>query len=55
MKSGHSFWPGHSSTSWKPPKSEHVRAPHLSAPHFKSHGGGHFSHGHSGGKSHHRL
>ncbi|HEV2380051.1 MAG TPA: DUF3300 domain-containing protein [Terriglobia bacterium] len=54
MKSGHSFWPRHASASWKPPKSEHFRAPHFSAPHFKSHGSSHFSRGHSGGKSRHR-
>lgn len=54
MKSGRSFWPQHASASWKPPKSEHFRAPHFSAPHFKSHGSSHFSRGHSGGKSRHR-
>lgn len=55
LKSGHGFWGRHSSASRKPPKSERfAKPPHFSAPHFKSHGSGHFSRGHSGGKSHHR-
>ena len=59
-RSGHGFRPWHSSASWKAPKApkqEHFKAPHFkqphfSAPHFKSHGGGHFSKGHGGGKHH---
>jgi Protein of unknown function (DUF3300) len=50
---GRSFRPEHSSVLSRAPKPPRMpKAPHMKAPHFKSHGSGHFSHGHSGGKSH---
>jgi hypothetical protein len=51
MDSGRSFWSGRSSGSMRAPKPPRMpKAPHYKAPHFKSHGSGHVSHGHSGGK-----
>src|SRR5579863_843761 len=60
VASGGGFWSRHASAprrSSKPPRfpkpQRFAKAPHFSAPHFKSHGSGHFSRGHSGGKSRH--
>ncbi|HEY6290781.1 MAG TPA: DUF3300 domain-containing protein, partial [Terriglobia bacterium] len=53
MDSRHSFWPGQSSAPRRSSKPAHMpKPPHFSAPHFKSHDSPHFSHAHSGGKSH---
>ena len=54
MDSRQGFWSGRSSGPRHSPKLPHIPKPHFSAPHFKSRGSPHFSHGHSGGKSHRR-
>lgn len=65
MNSGRSFWSRPFSGSGRAPKQAnfkqphfkephfkqpHFKQPHFKQPHFESHGSGHFSHGHSGGK-----
>ena len=46
----HSSWKSAFSSHSHEPRPKHYSAAKFSAPHFKSHGGGHSSHGHSGGK-----
>lgn len=53
MDSPRSFGQANSFAPRRSPKPAHIpKPPHFSAPHFKSHGSSHSSHGHSGGKSH---